>query len=198
MTTPEQSRKNDRRDHKLRWELLPLPLLEYVVKVYTYGAEKYAPNSWQNLTDGYERYKAALFRHIVAYEKGETTDPESHLPHLAHAAWNAIALLYFGMKEADGNAQFLPTEPPVTEGKGLFTILKKDGTVIHTSEFPNDFVDDATVIVDSEGHIFLPPEQAQELCAKYGNPYDHDQVAIDTSRIKEPKPATNEERERRR
>ena len=87
--------KNDRQDHKLRWELLPLPLVEDIVKVYTFGAKKYAPNSWQNLDDGYNRYKAALFRHIVAYEKGETLDKESNLPHLAHAAWNAIAMLYF-------------------------------------------------------------------------------------------------------
>lgn len=90
------SRKNDRIDGKLRWELLPLPTLEEVVRVYTFGANKYAPNSWQNLDDGYNRYKAALMRHIVAHEKGEFLDGESGLPHLAHAAWNAIAMLHFG------------------------------------------------------------------------------------------------------
>lgn len=92
--------KNDRKDHKPRWELLPLPLMEEIVKVYTFGAEKYAPNTWQHLEDGYNRYKAALFRHIAAYEKGEMLDPESNLPHLAHAAWNAIAMLHFSTKEA--------------------------------------------------------------------------------------------------
>lgn len=91
--------KNDRKDGKPRWELLPLELVEDVVKVYTFGAEKYAENSWQNLDDGYRRYKAALLRHIVAYEKGEVTDPESGLPHMAHAAWNALALLHFSKQE---------------------------------------------------------------------------------------------------
>lgn len=91
--------KNDRTDHKERWDLLPLPLIEEVVKVYTFGAGKYAENSWQNLPDGYRRYKAALLRHIVASEKGEANDPESGLNHLAHAAWNAIAMLHFKLKE---------------------------------------------------------------------------------------------------
>lgn len=97
----EESIKNDRKDHKLRWELLPLPLIEKIVEVYDFGADKYAPNSWQNLPDGYQRYKAALLRHIVAYEKGERKDKESGLHPLAHAAWNAIAILYFAIREED-------------------------------------------------------------------------------------------------
>ena len=84
---------------KLRWDLLPLDQVEKIVEVYTFGATKYADNSWQNLTNGYNRYKAALMRHLVAHEKGETTDPESKLPHLAHVAWNAIALMYFAEKD---------------------------------------------------------------------------------------------------
>lgn len=67
--------------------------------VYTFGAEKYAPNTWQKLENGYERYKAAMFRHVLAHEQGEMRDRESGLPHLAHAAWNALAMLYFGLKD---------------------------------------------------------------------------------------------------
>lgn len=87
------SRKDDRKDNKPMWELLPLSDLEDVVKVYTFGAKKYAPNSWRNLPDGMERYKAALLRHLVAFDKGEEFDEESQLPALAHMAWNAIAML---------------------------------------------------------------------------------------------------------
>lgn len=87
------SRKNDRKDNKPMWELLPLSDLEDVVKVYTFGAKKYAPNSWRNLPDGMERYKAALLRHLVAFDKGEEFDEESQLPALAHMTWNAIAML---------------------------------------------------------------------------------------------------------
>ena len=85
--------KNDRIDGKPRWELLPLPDLEDVVKVYTFGAEKYEPNSWRGLEDGFDRYKAALLRHLVSFENGEELDEESGLPALAHMAWNAIAML---------------------------------------------------------------------------------------------------------
>lgn len=104
MENNKNSRKNDRLDGKLRWELLPLTTLEEIVRIYTFGAEKYGPNTWQNLEDGYERYKAALLRHLVSYEKGETTDAESGVHALAHMAWNAIAMLHLALeKEQDKN-----------------------------------------------------------------------------------------------
>lgn len=91
--------KNDSADNKLRWDLLPLDMIEWLVKCFDYGAKKYAPNNWKLLDNGYERYKAAMLRHLAAYEKGECIDPESKLPHLAHMAWNALAVLYFGLKK---------------------------------------------------------------------------------------------------
>lgn len=93
-----ESVKNDVRDDKLRWDLLPLQLIKKIVEVYHFGAKKYGPNTWQNLDNGYNRYKAAMFRHLTAFEEGEFYDQESKLPHLAHMAWNAIALLYFSLK----------------------------------------------------------------------------------------------------
>lgn len=88
-----ESKKNDRIDRKPRWELLPLPDLEDVVEVYTFGAEKYGPHTWRDLEDGFDRYKAALLRHLVSFDSGEEFDEESGLPALAHMAWNAIAML---------------------------------------------------------------------------------------------------------
>jgi len=82
-------------DGKLRWDLLPLEDIEEVVKVYTAGAKKYAPNSWQNVPDGYNRYKAAMFRHLVEFEKGNPIDEETGCLHIAQVAWNAIAMLHF-------------------------------------------------------------------------------------------------------
>lgn len=89
----QKSVKNDRLDDKLRWELLPLTDIEDIVEVYTFGAKKYGPHTWRGLDDGFERYKAALLRHMVSFEKGEELDEESGLPALAHMAWNAIAML---------------------------------------------------------------------------------------------------------
>ena len=79
---------------KLRWDLLPLNLIEKIVEIYTFGAEKYGPNTWQNLEDGYNRYKAAMFRHLMEFEKGNVIDDESGREHLAHMVWNAIAMLH--------------------------------------------------------------------------------------------------------
>lgn len=96
---PEDTIKNDRKDNKLMWELLPLDVIEEVVRVYTFGARKYGPNKWQNLEDGYNRYKAALLRHLALIDQGQHFDPESGLLHASQVAWNAIALCYFEMKE---------------------------------------------------------------------------------------------------
>lgn len=96
-----KSIKNDFKDKKLRWDLLPLQEIEDVVKVYTAGAEKYGDNNWQGLENGYQRYKAALFRHLLAYEKGEINDQETHCQHLACVVWNAIAMLYLSKHQRD-------------------------------------------------------------------------------------------------
>ena len=52
----KQGIKNDFKDNKLRWDLLPLEELEDIVKVYTEGSKKYGVNTWQLLKDGYSRY----------------------------------------------------------------------------------------------------------------------------------------------
>ena len=76
------------------WELLPLKDIEDVVRVYTAGAKKYGPNRWQDLPDGYNRYKAAMFRHLLEHEKGNEIDKDTGCLHIAQVAWNAIALLH--------------------------------------------------------------------------------------------------------
>jgi hypothetical protein len=62
-------------------------------EVLTFGAQKYEAHSWRGVPDGKARYKAALIRHLIAHAKGEKLDPESGLPHLAHALCNA-AFIY--------------------------------------------------------------------------------------------------------
>ena len=98
-----ESKKNDFADNKLRWDLLPLDLVEKIVEVYHFGSLKYAPNTWKGLDDGENRYRAALLRHLVAHEKGDLRDNESGLLHAAHLAWNAIALLYFAIEKEKSN-----------------------------------------------------------------------------------------------
>lgn len=94
-----EARKNDRLDDKLRWELLPLEDVEDIVRVYTAGAKKYGPDQWQNLPDGIKRYKAALLRHLVEFDKGNEIDEETGCRTLAQVAWNAIAMLHISKQQ---------------------------------------------------------------------------------------------------
>ena len=94
-----EARKNDRLDDKLRWELLPLEDVEDIVRVYTAGAKKYGPDQWQNLPDGIRRYKAALLRHLVEFDKGNEIDKETGCRHLAQVCWNAIAMLHISKQQ---------------------------------------------------------------------------------------------------
>lgn len=93
-----EAKKNDFTDKKLRWDLLPLKEIEKIVKVYTAGSEKYGENTWQSLPNGYDRYKAALFRHLLEYEKGHEVDEETGCEHLSQVAWNAIAMMHCAPK----------------------------------------------------------------------------------------------------
>lgn len=73
--------------------------LEAVAGILTFGAEKYADHSWQGVERGEERYKAALLRHLTAVSKGEATDSESGMSHLAHAACNALFILELELRK---------------------------------------------------------------------------------------------------
>lgn len=78
--------------NKVRMELIPMSTMESLGKILTFGANKYADNSWQALPDFWNRYKGALLRHLTAISKGEMNDPESGLPHIDHVLCNAMFL----------------------------------------------------------------------------------------------------------
>lgn len=77
--------------------------LQQVGQVGTFGAQKYSPNGWLQVPDGAQRYTDALYRHLLAHQQGEATDADSGLPHLAHAAWNALAILELQMAVGGGH-----------------------------------------------------------------------------------------------
>lgn len=81
---------------KLRMDLLPVRSLVQVAQVYTYGAEKYAPNNWRKGM-AWSRIYAAILRHLFRFWGGEDLDSESGLPHLAHAAFGVLTLLDYGL-----------------------------------------------------------------------------------------------------
>ena len=75
------------------WSLLPLDATEKVVEVLTHGAEKYSRDNWKEVPNAENRYYSAMMRHVVSFRRGEYLDPESGLPHLAHAICCLLFLL---------------------------------------------------------------------------------------------------------
>lgn len=78
---------------KLRYGLTPPLAFAEMVKVLTFGAEKYEPDNWKKVPESKTRYFDALERHVWAWKMGEQIDPESGIHHLAHAMC-CLAFLY--------------------------------------------------------------------------------------------------------
>lgn len=71
-------------EEKVRLDLLPPELLEGVGTILTFGADKYGDRNWeQGMKWG--RVYGAMLRHMLAWWKGATFDPESGKSHLWHA-----------------------------------------------------------------------------------------------------------------
>jgi len=75
-----------------RHSLIPPEALSEISKVYGYGAEKYDAHNWRKGYPWSLSYDA-LQRHLNAFWSGQDIDPESGLPHLAHAAFHVNTLL---------------------------------------------------------------------------------------------------------
>ena len=72
--------------------------------VLTYGAQKYTRENWRLLDNLEDRYMDACLRHINLHRRGEEIDPESGLPHLAHATACLMFLLEVSDKAYELNA----------------------------------------------------------------------------------------------
>jgi hypothetical protein len=59
--------------------------IEQLAAVLTFGARKYSSENWRGGLST-KRTLSAVLRHVFSFLKGEDNDPESGLPHLAHAA----------------------------------------------------------------------------------------------------------------
>lgn len=76
---------------KLRYDLINPQALEGLVKVFTFGAQKYAPRNWEKGM-AWSKVIASLKRHLAAIEKGEDIDQESGFLHADHLQWNSHVL----------------------------------------------------------------------------------------------------------
>lgn len=80
---------------KVRPELLPFKATEEVMKVFSFGAEKYGDFNWLKGLE-FSRLFGAAMRHQMAFWQGQDLDEESGLPHIAHAIASLMMLLEMG------------------------------------------------------------------------------------------------------
>ncbi len=65
-----------------------------------FGTSKYPdPNNWKKNKNALVRYNDSLIRHLTKHFSGREADEETTLPHLAHVAWNALAILELYLME---------------------------------------------------------------------------------------------------
>jgi hypothetical protein len=120
VTSPTGGRKGQKRAQLGAVD--PRALLA-VAEVAGHGTEKYARYNYMNGYNWSLSFDAAL-RHALAFWGGENVDPESGLPHAAHAAWHFLALLSFtfdhpGYDDRPPAGDWPGTEKPtVTEPAG--------------------------------------------------------------------------------
>lgn len=90
-------------------DLVPKELIEEVSKVLGFGATKYARFNWLNGMD-WSRVYAAAMRHLLAWNSGEDIDPESNLPHLAHAGCCIAFLLTYQERNLGTDDRYKPND----------------------------------------------------------------------------------------
>jgi hypothetical protein len=101
----DQTLKKD--SGKAPLDLLPFRAILSVSLVQQFGAEKYERHGWRR---GMEwcRMLAAALRHLFAWALGEDRDPESGLPHLAHAACCVLYLLEYTIERVGTDDRYTP------------------------------------------------------------------------------------------
>lgn len=92
--TPDKSEGAVKADQsKPRYDLMMPEATDMLARVFAYGVQKYGMERNCELGFAYGRLFAAACRHMWAFWRGQENDPESGLPHLAHAEWNIHMLL---------------------------------------------------------------------------------------------------------
>lgn len=80
--------------------------LEALGEVMEFGTHKYPkPDNWKKVDGAKYRYLDSLMRHMVKHYKGLELDEETGKPHLAHMAWNALAILELYLMEKNEEQQ---------------------------------------------------------------------------------------------
>lgn len=84
----EGSAQREESSGKGRPDLISPYGLSRLARWYELGANKYGDRNWEKGMP-FSRYTASMFRHLIAWMKGDRTED-----HLSAIAWNAIAIIH--------------------------------------------------------------------------------------------------------
>lgn len=121
---------------KIRYDLLEPYAIEELAKVFTKGANKYEDNNWLRGMR-WSKMRASLARHLAAWDKGEDFDFDPNcegckaggcvnhtgLPHMAHAAWNALGLVSYMKHYPQGDDRFILHKPKFRIGLDIDDVI---------------------------------------------------------------------------
>lgn len=95
-TSPNNSAKKFDQDKPslANISMIPMEVLNEVGEVFKFGAAKYGTNNWR-IGFSWLRVSSAVLRHIFAWLRGESNDPESGYNHLSHAIAGLIFLIHY-------------------------------------------------------------------------------------------------------
>lgn len=114
--------KNDNGKPKI--SLIDLDCIMGVIKIFEHGNTKYEPNNWLRLEP--VRLYDAMFRHFVAFGKGEWLDKDSGMPHILHIAANAFILFTLTKIKKKFNAnEEIPYEEQTVDNGQNCEIIKE-------------------------------------------------------------------------
>jgi hypothetical protein len=114
------------------FSLIPLCTLEDEARVWEYGAKKYAPMNWAKGMP-WSAPLASMMRHMAAWQQGQDLDPETGLPHLAHAMCNLRMLTLYSrtFKEGDDRpTQWIGTKNEQSDAKDPGNLQKESANQV--------------------------------------------------------------------
>ena len=99
-TVETVGKKNDAEKPPIH--MIPAEFIEQVALAFAFGANKYGENNFRQGIKCSRLISAAL-RHLLAILRGEWLDPESGLPHWAHAGASIAMLAYMTLNKKEFN-----------------------------------------------------------------------------------------------
>lgn len=97
----KKGKKHD--EGKLRHSLIPIGVIEEIIKVLMWGSKIYGDDNWKKVEHAEERYYDATRRHMEKRRGGELRATDSGLLHSAHQAANDIFAIWFDMQKEQNN-----------------------------------------------------------------------------------------------